>query len=197
MVGRHQNGALSQASKARPAHDCVEGRGHPRPNRECELAVARRPNSRRVKIHHSYTIRAAAEVLGVHKHTVSRWIAAGLPTTDAARPFLIRGRDLRAFLHAREPIKQHCQPGEFFCLGCRRPKRPAGEVADYISRTATRGSLCGICPTCDRMIYRAVSRTKIDEIRGGLAIAYPKAERRIGDSAAPLSNVAFKQDERE
>ena len=78
-----------------------------------------------------------------------------------------------------------------------RPKRPAGEIADYISRTATRGSLCGICPTCDRMIYRAVSLTKIDEIRGGLAIAYPKAERRLSDSAEPLSNVAFKQDEQE
>ena len=122
----------------------------------------------------------------------------GWPTHNRRRASLPHpGSRPSSVLHAREPIKQRCQPGEFFCLGCRRPKRPAGEVADYISHTATRGSLCGICPTCDRMIYRAVSRTKIDEIRGGLAIAYPKAERRIGDSAAPLSNVAFKQDERE
>jgi excisionase family DNA binding protein len=67
--------------------------------------MARRPNGRRVKIHYSYTIRAAAEVLGVHKHTVSRWIAAGLSTTDAMRPFLIRGQDLRAFLRARGATK--------------------------------------------------------------------------------------------
>jgi hypothetical protein len=78
--------------------------------------MARRPNGRRVKIHHNYTIRAAAEVLGVHKLTVSRWIAAGLQTTDAMRPLLIRGQDLRAFLRAREPIKQTCRPGEFFYL---------------------------------------------------------------------------------
>ena len=101
--------------------------------------MARRPNGRRVKIHHCYTIRAAAEALGVHKHTVSRWIAAGLPTTDAERPLLIRGQDIRAFLRAREPIKQKCPPGEFYCLSCRTPKRPAFDMAQYIPRTASRG----------------------------------------------------------
>ncbi len=159
--------------------------------------MARRPNGRRVKIHHSYTIRAAAEVLGVHKHTVSRWIAAGLPTTDAERPFLIRGQDLRAFPRAREPIKQKCRLGEFYCLGCRAPKRPAGDMADYCPVTGSRGLLSGICPDCGRMIYRATTLAKLDEIKGGLDIAFPSAERRIGDSAEPLSNAAFNQDERE
>ena len=87
--------------------------------------MARRFNYRRVKIHHNYTIGAAAEVLGAHKHTVSRSIAAGLPTTDAKRPLLIRGDVLRAFLQAREPIRQRCRPGEFYCLKCGAPKRPA------------------------------------------------------------------------
>ncbi len=156
--------------------------------------MARRPNGRRVKIHQSYTIRAAAGVLGVHKHTVSRWIAAGLPTTDAERPLLIRGQDIRAYLRAREPIKQKCPPGEFYCLSCRTPKRPAFDMAQYIPRTASRGLLCGFCSTCDRMIYRAVQRVSIEQMRGGLDISFPTAERRIGDSAEPLSNVAVKQD---
>jgi hypothetical protein len=159
--------------------------------------MTRRPNGRRVKIHHSYTIPAAAEVLGVHKHTVSRWIAAGLPTTDTIRPLLIRGQDIRAFLRAREPIKQKCRPGEFYCLSCRGPRRPALDMAEYRPRTASRGLLCGICPTCDRLIYRAVHRASIEQMRGGLDITFPPAERRIDDSAEPLSNVAFKQDERE
>lgn len=159
--------------------------------------MARRPNGRRVKIHHSYTTRAAAEVLGVHKHTVSRWIAAGLPTTDAVRPLLIRGQDIRAFLRAREPIKQKCRPGEFYCLRCRAPRRPALDMAEYRPRTPSRGLLCGICPTCDRMIYRAVNLDSIELMRGGLDVAFPSAERRIDDSSEPLSNAAFKQDERE
>src|SRR5271154_5336964 len=103
--------------------------------------MARRFNYRRVKIHHSYTIGAAAAVVGAHKHTVSRWIAAGLPTTDARRPLLIHGADLRAFLKAREPTKQPCRPGEFYCLRWKAPRRPAGDMADYIPKTSSRGML--------------------------------------------------------
>ena len=159
--------------------------------------MARRPNGRRVKIHRNYEIAEVAVLSGVHRQTVRRWIAAGLPTTDATRPLLIRGQDLRAFLRAREPIKQKCRPGEFYCLRCRAPRRPALDMAQYRPRTSLRGLLCGICPTCDGMIYRAVNRDTIELMRGGLDIAFPSAERRIGDSAEPISNVDFKQDERE
>jgi hypothetical protein len=153
--------------------------------------VARRFNYRRVKIHRSYTISELSAVTGAHKHTVGRWIAAGLKTTDARRPLLIHGADFRAFMKAREPIKQRCQPGEFYCLGCRAPKRPALDMADYRPRTALRGSLSGICPACGRMIYRATTLAKLDQIRGGLDIAFPIAEQRIGDSASALPNADF------
>jgi hypothetical protein len=60
--------------------------------------VARRFNYRRVKIHRNYTIAGLADAVGAHKHTVGRWIAAGLPTTDDKRPFLIHGADFHAFM---------------------------------------------------------------------------------------------------
>ena len=157
--------------------------------------MARRFDYRRVKIHRTYTIAELAARICAHKQTVGRWIAAGLPTTDSTRPFLIRGDEFRAFMRAREPVKQHCQPGEAYCVGCRAPRRPAGNMADYIPRTATRGSLSGICPTCGKMIYRAASLAKIEQIGGGLDIAYPKAEQRLNDTVAALSNVDFKQDQ--
>jgi hypothetical protein len=158
--------------------------------------MARRFNYRRVKIHRSYTVAELATVIGAHKQTISRWIAAGLQTTDARRPLLIHGADFRAFMQAREPIKQRCQPGEFYCLGCRAPRRPAGDMADYRPRTALRGSLSGICPTCGRMIYRATTLAKLDQIRGELDIAIPKAEQRLDDLSRPFSNVDFRQDEK-
>ncbi len=108
--------------------------------------MARRFDCRRVKLHHSYTISELSALIGAHKHTIGRWIAAGLKTTDARRPLLVHGADFRAFMKAREPIKQRCQPGEFYCLGCRAPKRPALDMADYHPRTPVRGSLSGICP---------------------------------------------------
>jgi len=158
--------------------------------------MARRHNSRRVKIHRTYTITEAAAVLGAHKHTVSRWIAAGLPTTDDRRPYLIHGKDIRAFLNARKPDKQTCRPGEFYCLRCRTPKRPAGDMADYISKTPSRGLLRGICPTCETLIHRAASLGTIEEKAGGLNVTMPRAQQRIVDTSSPLSNVDFKQDKR-
>ena len=131
-------------------------------------------------------------LIGAHKQTVGRWIAAGLPTTDAKRPLLVRGVDFHTFMKARQPIKQKCQAGEFYCLACRSPKRPAGDMADYTPRTALRGSLSGICPDCGRMIYRATTLAKLDEIRGGLDIAFPRAEQRLNDISSPLSIVSFK-----
>jgi hypothetical protein len=69
-------------------------------------------------------------------------------------------------------------------------------MAEFHPRTPSRGLLCGICPTCGRMIYRAAKLASIERVRGGLDIAFPSAEQRLGDSAEPLSNVDFKQDER-
>jgi hypothetical protein len=156
--------------------------------------MARRFNYRRVKIHRSYTIAEIAALMGVHKHTVRRWLAAGLPTTDAKRPLLVHGADLRMFLQARAPIKQKCRPGEFFCLSCRGPKRPAFDMAQYTPSAPLRGLLSGFCPTCERPIYRAVGLATIEQKLGGLKVALPAAERRLDDTSPPLSNVGFKQD---
>src|SRR5579863_9193316 len=153
--------------------------------------MARRFNYRRVKLHRSYTVAELSALIGAHKHTIGRWIAAGLKTTDSRRPFLIHGADFRAFMKSREPIKQRCQPGEFYCLGCRAPRRPALDMADFHPRTALRGSLSGICPACGRMIYRATTLAKLDQIRDGLDIAFPIAEQRLGDSASALPNADF------
>jgi hypothetical protein len=138
--------------------------------------MARRFNLRRVKIHRNYPIAELAALIGAHKQTIGRWIAAGLPKTGGKRSVLIHGADVHAFIKAREPTKQRCQPGEFFCLACRAPRRPALNMGEYRPRTSSRGSLVGRCSECDRLIYRAVTRAKIDEISGGLNITFPKGE---------------------
>ena len=155
--------------------------------------MARRFDCRRVKLHRSYTLSELSALVGAHKHTVSRWIAAGLKTTDARRPFLVHGADFRAFMDARKPTKHRCQPGEFYCLGCRGSKRPALDMAEYRPRTSLHGLLSGICPACGRMIYRATTLAKLDQIKGGLDVAFSKAEQRLDDSASALPNVDLKE----
>jgi excisionase family DNA binding protein len=157
--------------------------------------MARWHNGRRVKIHRNYTIAEAAELLGAHKHTVRRWIAAGLPTTNDRRPLLIHGYDLRAFLKALAPDKQPCRPGEFYCLRCKVPRRSACDMVDYIPKTASRGLLRGICPTCETLIHRAASLGTIEQKAGGLNVTFQRAEQRLGDTSVALSNVDFKQDQ--
>jgi hypothetical protein len=132
----------------------------------------------------------------MHCPMVAASFRPAVPTTDAKRPLLIHGAELRAFFNARKPIKQKCRPGEFYCLSCKAPKRPAFDMAQYTPSTPSRGLLSGFCPTCERPIYRAVSLATIEQKLGGLKVALPIAERRLNDISSPLSNVDFRKDAR-
>jgi integrase len=58
-------------------------------------------------------------------------------------------------------------------------------MAEYRPRTPLRGMLSGICPDCGRMMYRATTLAKLQHDRGGLDVAYPKAEQRLDDTPSP------------
>ncbi len=136
----------------------------------------RRPNYRLVKIHRSYKVEEVARLFGIHKNTVRAWVKAGLPTCDSKRPTLILGRDLAVYLQARRTKNKHpCQPGEIYCVRCRAPKRPAGDMADYQPITATLGNLMGFCPDCEGVIYRRASLAKLPQIRGKLEVRIVEA----------------------
>jgi hypothetical protein len=136
----------------------------------------RNPNHRLVKIHRSYTVGEIAELFDKHKNTVRRWIKEGLPTIDDKRPMLILGHDLAAFLKARRAKnKQTCKPGELYCVRCRAPKSPAGDIAEYSPITEKLGNLVAICPDCDAIMNRRVSLAKIGEFQGKVDITFPEA----------------------
>ena len=136
----------------------------------------RHPNHRLVKIHRSYTVEEIAKLFGVHKNTVRHWVKGGLSTIDDKRPMLILGHVLVAFLKARRAKnKQPCKPGELYCVRCRAPKRPAGDIAEYVPVTEKFGNLIGICPDCDSIMNRRVSLARIAEFEGKVDISFPEA----------------------
>ena len=77
--------------------------------------------------------------------------------------------------------------------GKRRPPRGvmSRAMVDYLPTTDTLGSLCGICPDCDLMMYRRVSLAKLQAVRGGLDVTMPKASLHIGKSTKPFVNADF------
>src|SRR5829696_3083295 len=118
----------------------------------------RHPNHRLAKIHLSYSVEDTSRLFKIHKNTVRNWLQQGLKTIDNQRPTLIRGEELRRFLADRRArAKQVCGPGRIYCLPCRSPKAPAGNIGECVKTSESSGTLQGICPTCNRMIYRRLT----------------------------------------
>src|SRR6266487_2071896 len=154
----------------------------------------RHPNPRLVKIHRNYSVEEIARLFGIHKNTVRSWLKQGLAAIDGRRPTLVLGSELSRFLHERrQKAKRSCGPGRFYCIACRAPKVPAGKMAECIPTGPLVGNLCGICPDCDRLIYRRVNLEKIDAVRGELEITFAQPCARIGESAVPSENCDFGQ----
>ncbi|TXI38906.1 MAG: DNA-binding protein [Nitrosomonas sp.] len=152
-------------------------------------------NPNLAKIHRNYTVEEAAELYGVFKGTVRAWIKAGLPVLNDKRPMLILGSDLAAFHQERRTKnRQQCQPGGMYCVRCRTPKKPAGDMADYQIITDKIGNLEAICPDCDKIMNRRVSLSKLEQVRGKLHITLPQALEHIIDSNQSSVNSDLKRE---
>lgn len=155
----------------------------------------RNPNHRLVKIHRSYTVEEVARLFSVHKNTVRAWVKCGLPTCDQKRPILILGHDLASFLQARRAKHKHpCRTGEIYCVRCRGPKVPAGEMADYVPVTETIGNLEAICPDCSLIMNRRVNLANLSRVRGNMDIRFPQALQRLTESSQPTANSDLRRE---
>lgn len=156
----------------------------------------RLPNPRLAKIHRSYTVEEVAQLYRVHRNTVRQWIKQGLSVCDDRRPVLILGSELAAFLTLkRSRNKQPCKNGEIYCVRCRAPQSPALGMADYEPLTASGGNLSGLCPTCNGMMYRRVSRPLLAAVAGNLEVRVTRGLKRIDESCDPSVNSDFKKGE--
>ena len=150
---------------------------------------SRHPNSRLAKIHRSYSVDEIARLFDIHKNTIRAWFKQGLEAIDGQRPTVVRGNEIRRFLSGRRAhAKRPSGPGRIYCLPCRAPKIPAGKMAECVSTSDTTGSLRGICPDCDRLIYRMVNPQKIDAVRGDLDVTFTQAGIRIEEMTKPNVN---------
>ena len=149
----------------------------------------RHPNYKLIKIHRSYTVEEIAKLFSGHKNTVRRWIKDGLTCIDDKRPMLVLGQVLVEFLQTRRAKNRRiCKQGELYCVRCRSPKSPAGDMAEYFPVTQKFGNLTAICPDCDAIMNRLVSLAKIDEFRGKMDISFSEVQRHLIKSTKPSVN---------
>ena len=132
--------------------------------------MGRRFNPRLAKSLRCYTIIEVAELYRVHRNTVRHWLVNGLAPIDENRPLLIHGEALNNFHRARRLAgRQTCGPAEIYCLGCRKPRRPAGDIADLIQKGSVR-TLIAICPDCDSMMTQRVSAERLSGFTSEITI---------------------------
>ena len=154
----------------------------------------RHPNHRLVKSNRSYKIEEIARLFSIHKNTVLAWQKAGLSTIDQHRPFLICGDVLVEFLKARrEAAKRPTTTGMIYCLPCRTPQKPAGSMIEYVGDDRS-GQVSGICPACDRMMYRAINRAKISTLFPNMTVTVAGRAMSISDSDQIPVNSDLKKD---
>jgi hypothetical protein len=65
---------------------------------------------------------------------------------------------------------------------------PAGKMVDCFEASDTTGSLQGICPDCNRMIYRRINPQKLAGVRGDLEVTITRAGPRLRDTVKPNVN---------
>lgn len=159
--------------------------------------MPRLASARGIKSRWTYTVAEVAARVGVSRNTVRQWIKDGLPLATERKPFLIHGADVIAFLGLRRASrKRPMAPGEIYCLPCHAPKRPAGNMADFIRRGPSGGMLTGLCPDCGRVIRRAVSRAQLHCLAAELDLAFPRAIETLRRDDGALANNDFEPRQR-
>jgi len=155
--------------------------------------MAKRFNPGKIKGHRVYDVWEASEALGCHRQTVIRWIKfGGLAADTTHKPWLIEGKDLKAFLSARRGNSiaklalHYC-----YCLGCKAPREPDGKIADYIQQTPDTGRMTGLCPVCGALMHKIIKRIDLEAVRAKIEVTVQKASPRLVSRADPRSNVTL------
>lgn len=93
----------------------------------------------------SYTVSELTLILGVNEKTIARWMESGLkPVAGCAKPYLIYGADLQAFLKNKdEKRKAPLKRNEFYCFGCKSPRRAKRGSKKVVGDKEK--ALCAVC----------------------------------------------------
>lgn len=150
----------------------------------------RRINPRLAKLHRAYNVPELAALLGAHPHTVRGWIKAGLPTVDRSRPVLIHGSEFQDWWAKRRmAAKRPLQPGQLYCLKCRKRRAPALGMVEYVAINDASGNLKAMCEACGTMMHRRARLSAIAVVMPDLDVQRRQASPRLIGRTRPSLNT--------
>ncbi len=150
---------------------------------------ARRINPNFFKLNRSYTRGEIAKRANVHKNTVRNWMRNGLEAIAGKRPLLFAGSIIRAFLQQRNAKQRcRCEPGEFYCFGCRTARTPAAGSLECHSLGPKSGMLRATCQSCGTAMYRRVTLAEANAVARRLPANFAQPQQRLEESGSPPSN---------
>jgi hypothetical protein len=153
-------------------------------------------NTRRIRLTVSYSIQEAAELFGLHKNAVSRWIKNGLPVIDSHKPYLIQGSELVAYLKRKQTgRKRACKPDEFYCCKCRAPRQAWGGMVDLQCRNQSKVMLSGLCAECSTPVCRMGSARKV-ALYEKIFITQTIRQEHISEPGIPIVMCDLKENEK-
>lgn len=147
----------------------------------------------RVCIHRQYTIEEAARAIGKSRATIKRMIKCGLPAITDRRPTLILGEDLADCVRAKRQ-RQPCALDECFCFKCRKPRKPALGLADFVMKSSTNGNVIALCEDCNTVMNKRVALSSLPALQATLEVSIRQAQPDLSDSLKPTLNEPLHKD---
>lgn len=153
--------------------------------------MAKKYEWHRVKIHFPYEIREAAKALDCSIATIRNWVKDGLPIVTDQKPYLIDGRDLRAFARERSEGLKWVKPetnapwNYFACFRCKAFRKPALLMVDFIPSGPEKGRLEGICEACEATIVKFCKADKLPQCSTTLDVTYQSGADTLNDPETP------------
>jgi integrase len=119
----------------------------------------------RPKKHFVYTVDDLINLYKAHRNTVSNWVNEGLRPSDASRPYVFNGAEVKRFHEARRLTSTtNLRIGEFKCFRCKYSIFP--EPFSISSNPCKNGAIgvWATCPNCGCAVNKRVNETNWDKI---------------------------------
>jgi site-specific recombinase XerC len=126
--------------------------------------VSRSYKNIRPKKYFVYTVDGLIRLFGVHRNTVSNWVAEGLRPSDASLPYVFNGAEVKRFQDARRlASKATLRIGEFKCFKCKNRVFPEPASISICPSKSGFPSVWGTCPMCECVVIKRVNETDCDK----------------------------------